>query len=57
MKHAGYSVRDSLPCVLERFAFREHHEKAFLRSEFSFAFSLKLDKDQTFIHVKVNTTL
>lgn len=43
--------------ALERFALGLHHEKVFLSSEILFSFSLKLDEDQTFTHVKVNTTL
>lgn len=43
--------------ALKRFALRVHHGKAFLSSEILFLFSLKLDEDQTFTHVKVNTTL
>lgn len=57
VKPSGYSVQDSLPWLLERFAFGVHHEKAFLRSDFFFSSSLKLDEDQTFFHVKVSTTL
>lgn len=36
MKCSGYSVQDGLPCTLERFAFRVHHEKAFVRSHLFF---------------------
>ena len=57
LKRSGYPARDSLPCTLERFAFGMHHQKAFLRSDSGFPFSLKLDEDQTFIYVKASINL